>query len=251
MSQGHPTNLVPKVRSLEIHVTYRCTLRCPHCANCVSIAPCNEDMSIEWLMKLLVDSAALNYPWENLVLHGGEPCLHPHIETVYLMLQAYKSRWNTAVNLKITTNGYGPANPDAMKLAAAYGFEICDSHKDGTPQGYHYHTAIFNSPADNGEDWNEGCFQSSECGIAYTPRGFYECSPAGAAWRVMGYEPLCVDLKDLTPARLAEGFKVHCQHCGYARRVGHDGRDFVQDTSPPISKTWQAAIDACNRKHCP
>lgn len=235
--------IVPRVTALEIHVTYRCTLRCPQCANCVSIAPCNEDMSIEWLLKVIHESIALNYPWEWLVLHGGEPCLHPKIETIYLLLQAYKIRWNMKVNLKITTNGYGEANKAAMELAAAYGFEICDSHKDGTPEGYKYHAAMFNSPDDNGEPWSLGCFQSSECGICYTPRGFYECSPAGAAWRVMGYEPLCVDLKDLTAERLAEGFKRHCRHCGYSRITPRDGRDWKFDPDAPISKTWREAIE--------
>lgn len=233
--------IIPRVKALEIHVTYRCNLRCAHCHNLVSTAPSNEDMSIEWLLKLVHESAALTYPWEWLVLHGGEPRLHPKIETIYLILQAYKSRWNPAVNLKITTNGYGPDNKAAMELAASYGFEVCDSKKTGDKL-VPYHHSVLSSPSDCGEEWNLGCYQSSECGICYTPRGYYECSPAGSAWRVMGYEPMCVDLKDLSAERLAEGFKQHCKHCGYARKRDRDGRDWEQNPAAPMTRTWLDAL---------
>ena len=235
--------IIPHTGSLEIHITYRCNLHCAHCHNLVGPAPSNEDMPLSWLAKMLFDSLQLKHQWGWLVLHGGEPCLHPQAEEVYRMLAHYKKTANSSVMLKITTNGHGPHNKAAMELAASYGFDICDSKKTGIAL-VDWHSAVLSSPKDCGEQWYEGCYQSSECGICYTNRGFYECSPAGAAWRVMGYPPLCTELKDVTPELLAEGFKVHCQHCGYAR---FPDRNFSHNPDAPMSKTWIEAIEKYNQ----
>jgi hypothetical protein len=237
---------IPRIRALEIHITYRCNLRCAHCHNLAGPAPSNEDMPLAFLQKMLDDSAEIKYPWEWLVLHGGEPCLHPEFEKVCAALKLYKDTHNPAVNLKCTTNGYGPHNAEAMKLAVSYGLEICDSKKTGETPNIAYHAAVLSSPTDCGDPFSLGCYQSSECGICFTPRGFYECSPAGAAWRVMGYEPMCKHVSELTEERLAEGFKVHCKHCGYAR--GSGGRDWTIAPESPISKTWADAIAAYNHR---
>lgn len=238
---------VPRIYALEIHITYRCNLRCSHCHNLVSQAPSREDMTLEHLSKLLDDSIKLKYPWEWLVLHGGEPCLHPQFQTVCSMLRDYKKDHNPTVNLKCTTNGYGPGNEESMKIVTEYGIEVCSSNKNGVTGDIVYHTPYCSSPTDTGEPFNLGCFQSSECGICYTMRGFYECSPAGAAWRVMGYPPLVIELKDLTAEKLAEGFNVHCKHCGYARCVD---RNFIQNPTAPMSETWIKALAQYKSNAC-
>lgn len=231
---------VPRIHSCELHVTYRCNLRCSHCHNLISAAPCNEDMPVSWLYKMLNDSVHLKYPWEWLVIHGGEPTLHPDFTEICKMLAHYKQIANPSVELKLSTNGVGDAVMDGIKTAKEYGIEIYNSDK-GVPDYKPPHAAVLSSPMDCGEHYNEGCYQSSECGICYTPRGFYECSPAGAAWRLFHYEPVCVDLKDVTAEKMAEAFKEHCRHCGYARNEGK--REWVMNSDAPITATWQKAID--------
>lgn len=231
---------VPCIERLEIHVTYRCNLRCAHCHNLVGAAPCNEDMTLDCLKGMLDESVALKYQWKWLVLHGGEPTMHPEFRTICQMLAHYKQIANPDVELKLTTNGHGPHNDDAVKVATEYGFEIYNSKKDGSTPFVSYHAAVLSSPTDTGEPFTEGCYQSSECGICFTPRGFYECSPAGAAWRVLGYKPLCKSVRDITVEKMAEGFQKHCRHCGYART---GTRDWKMAPETPISLTWAVALE--------
>ena len=67
--------------------------------------------------------------------------------------------------------------------------------------------------------------------------GFYEkLDPL--AFRVFGYEPMAVELADVTPEKLAAGFALHCGHCGYAR-VGPK-KGYLE----PMTKSWVAAAAA-------
>jgi hypothetical protein len=202
-------------------------------------------MAPEFVQALVDDSVALDYPWKAIVLHGGEPALHPRFAEICFILSDYRKTHRPELVLKCCTNGCGAALDENRKLAAALGFEISDSHKTGEPL-VHYHTPYCSSPADCGEPFYLGCFQTSQCGICLTPRGFYECSPAGAAWRVMGYEPICTSLKDVTPERLAEGFKAHCKHCGYAR---YKDRNWTHNPGAPMTKTWIDALARYNSRN--
>ena len=230
-----PTSHVPNVRELEIHATYRCNMRCYNCATLVSQAPSNEDMPPEHLKKLLDDSVALNWPWTGMGLHGGESTLHPQFEELCRLMADYKAKHNPTCAIRVFSNGYGDYVQKQHEIATRHGLTIGNSYKQGPRDIGHITFGL--SPEDAGEPYHLGCFQSSSCGIAYTVRGFYECSHAGAAWRVFGYPPIVTELKDLTAEKLAEGFKVHCKHCGYAR-IGIDRRAVVEPTA-----TWKEALD--------
>lgn len=230
---------IPRIRAVEIHITYKCNLRCSHCHNLASVAPSNEEMTFDDIRNFVEESTQLSYPWEWIVLHGGEPSLHSDLDRICRLLQSYKLTVNPGVNLKITTNGFGDGNREKVAIAERHGFEIHDSKKDGSLIDVQHHTQVLSSPTDLGEEFNLGCFQSSECGICLTKRGYYECSPAGAAWRLMRYEPMATRLADVTEERLAEGFKIHCKHCGYAR---FKDRNFTFNPTAPISPTWANAI---------
>lgn len=242
MGKAIPTDHRPAVRSLEVHITYRCNLRCLHCSNLIEQAPSNETMPPATVAALLADSVRLDYRWERIVLHGGEPTLHPDLDEICEMLAAYKRDHNPACGIYICTNGHGEKVAAGIEVARRHGVGIENSMKGGG-QDVYYHHALSSSPADLGEDYNLGCFQTSKCGIAYTMRGFYECSPAASAWRLFGYAPMATRLEDVTEERLAAGFAEHCKHCGYSRI------NSGANVNAPYSETWKAAIDAYkNRK---
>jgi hypothetical protein len=242
MSNAHPSTHIPNIRRLEIHITYRCNLRCTHCSNNISQAPSQEIMPAERIENLLNESARLNWLWDWLVLHGGEPTLHPEFERICALLADYKKRSNPAVNLFVCTNGHGEFVRKQLAVTQQYGITNCNSDKNGSPLIV-YHVPLSVSPEDCGEDYYLGCFQTSRCGISYTNSGFYECSPAGASERLFGYPPLVAELKDLTAEKLAEGFKVHCKHCGYSRL------QLIPHPDAPMSKTWLEAIERYKNRH--
>lgn len=70
----------PALESLQLHVTERCNLRCPHCyAGCPSVAA-PGDLPPATLRRLLKEAAELGS--RETVLSGGEPLLHPELKRI-------------------------------------------------------------------------------------------------------------------------------------------------------------------------
>ena len=237
MSTAITTDHLPNIHHLEIHITYVCNLACAHCHNLAAQAPSSEMMPAFRVELLLRESARLHWPWAWIVLHGGEPTLHPELHEICTLLHDYKWACNHGVKLAIVTNGRGEKVTAGIEIARQHGLVIENSHKEDGHEFPSGHVPVCSSPEDAGEDYHLGCFQSSQCGIAYTNRGFYECSPAASAWRVFGYAPLATELRDVTAEKLAAGFATHCRHCGYARK------ELKGDPRAPMSKTWAKAIE--------
>ncbi len=241
MSNAIPTDHIPNIRHLEIHITYRCNLRCVHCSNLITQAPSNETMPVAQVQDLLDQSAELNWPWEWLVLHGGEPTLHPQFEDICIALHEYQLKSNPTVRLFVCTNGFSKLVAERMEIAAKHNVAPENSRKDGKPL-VSSHVPFSVSALDTGEDYMLGCYQSSMCGIAYNNHGFYECSPAAAGNRLFGYEPLATRLKDVTAELLATGFHKHCANCGFAR-VQHPEKLDEYRTGGPKHSMLDAAPD--------
>jgi MoaA/NifB/PqqE/SkfB family radical SAM enzyme len=81
-------------RFLEIELTGRCALRCPHCYRA---APVSGELPREAIVRIL-DQAPSRF--DCLIFSGGEPFLHPHI--VDLARHADKHGFS----VHITTSGY-------------------------------------------------------------------------------------------------------------------------------------------------
>jgi hypothetical protein len=189
--------------------------------------------------------------------------MHPQFEAVCGIFAKYRREHNPEVVVSLTTNGVGRKVAEGIKIAEGFGMEIGNSEKEAG-NDYPDHVPLSYSPADLDEDYYLGCFQSSICGIAVTNQGYYECSPAASAYRVLGYEPLAVKLADVTVEKLAAGFALHCKHCGYARKLPLYGDPYAPQGSfkrrlfnltlrlaskpkAPNTKTWQDAFDKYRR----
>jgi len=243
----------PNIRSLEIHITYKCNLRCNNCTNVVGLAPAPDlDMSLNDIDNLVQQSTDLHYPWNRLVLHGGEPTYHPEFLEICLRLAQYRNDINPKMLLYVCSNGLSERTRELNALAAKdCGFLIEDSskisYKNNPNYTPNYHVEFNVSPTDLNEPFSLGCYQTSRCGIALNKLGYYECSPSASMARVFGYLPLAQHLKDVTAERLAQGFSLHCKHCGLSRAGGHEQASphaLQQVTSP----TWAKALSAYNEK---
>jgi len=259
-----PTDHHPDIRVVNLHITYRCNKRCHQCFEMVDTAPSSSFMALETLESFIHESVTLKYPWRVIALHGGEPTLHPQFEQVCQMLSAYKKQHNAAVQLSLCTNGVGLHVERGIAVARYWGFEITNSSKSKKSQ-VSGHIAYTVSPSDLNEDYHLGCWQASACGLAFHEQGYYECSPAAAAYRVLGYRPPAKTLAQVTVERMEAGYNAHCKHCGFARKMvtAGDARApqhsfkkwlffvclwFNSKPWAKSSKTWQKALDDYKRR---
>jgi hypothetical protein len=221
---------LPNIRHIELCLTYRCNVPCPNCSNQCTQAPAAGDLPLAEIQRFVAESLELDWDWEWIVFHGGEPALHPEFPAICEILQAYREASGSTARLFVTSNG---TMPQRVERAIKMGFAPAIAPKRGQPLPY---VPVNESPTDLGLEHSEGCFQSWRCGICLNYLGYFECSPAAAAARVFGYGPIVKNLRHVTAERLASGYKMHCRHCGFAlpgrRRV-------TKQTSTP---TWERAL---------
>jgi len=85
--------------SFEIHVCEHCNLKCEECCN---ISPMNSEMYISSnQIKILCDFLKTNIKPDVIKLSGGEPLLHPELETI---TKTIKNNF-PKTTLRITSNG--------------------------------------------------------------------------------------------------------------------------------------------------
>lgn len=245
----------PNLGSLEMHITYKCNLACNNCTNLIGLAPAPKlDMTLEQIEEFCEESTAVRFPWKRIVMHGGEPTLHPEFERICDLLYEFQvhfppGNYMPSPTIALCTNGMLPKTKTRIKYARERGIAIENSNKEGaagnpgnTPD---YHVEFNVAPIDTGEGYNLGCYQSSRCGIALNHAGFFECSPAASMMRVFGWKPLARSVAELSVALLAAGYKQHCQFCGLSR--DHHPKALEQVTSA----TWAQKLELYRNQQKP
>src|SRR3712207_347384 len=91
---------------VEIEISTFCNLRCPNCDRSSPQAPSDECMSIEQIERFVAESVELDWPWERVVILGGEPTLHPDFDDVLDVLGKYH-RHRPETVFRMYTNGFG------------------------------------------------------------------------------------------------------------------------------------------------
>jgi len=236
-------NCVPTLKRLEIHLTYKCVLKCPQCISLVWQAPTNKEMTVEQIQKLVDDSKKLNWQWERISLHGGESALHPQLKEICKILADYKAESNPNVRLILCSAKSNEEILKGVKIADSFGFEtehniIKSLHTIGLE-----HLPYTYSPDDTNEDYTLGCNSASDCGMAYNSEGFFQCSNAAAASRVFNFPPVATELKDVTLEKLIDAFSIHCKHCGFSRPHS------VYDPTKKMTPTWKKVLTEYRNKH--
>ncbi|MBP7866541.1 MAG: tRNA adenosine(34) deaminase TadA [Acidobacteria bacterium] len=110
---GSPSPRTPALESLQVHVTERCNLRCPHCyAGCPSVAS-PRDLPFTTLRRLLREAAGLGF--RETVLSGGEPLLHPELKRI-LAHAASRSDVTLLTNGTLVDEGWASALKRHVKV---------------------------------------------------------------------------------------------------------------------------------------
>ena len=226
---------------IEIDVTFKCNLKCYNCDRSCRQAPEEISISIEQIHKFLGETLNNNHCWRRIRILGGEPYLHPEIDTILDILSEYKSENKDAV-IEIVTNGYGQKINRGIKKTPSN--IILNNTKKASQFNQKFEP--FNiAPVDIGKympsDYNKACWITEECGIGLNPYGYYQCGVAGSIDRVFGFniglKKLPVDQKQLIPLK-----RRLCAYCGHflnQKFISPEKRTPV--IGEPKTKSWETA----------
>ena len=234
----------PNINRIELCLTYKCNVYCDNCSGLCTQAPAGEelDMTVDQVKDFIAQSIELNWPWERITLHGGEPTLHPNFKEICEIVADYKKNHNENCGVWFCTNYASPKSHDfCEEIKMLYGIGAGISEKHGGANVPYVATNM--SPTDCGEAWERGCLITEDCGICLNHAGYFECSPAAAASRVFDRKPFATKLKDVTAGGLASCFETDCAHCGWSV----PGRARI--TEQQTSKTWKEALDKYEANH--
>lgn len=234
----------PRVRWLEIELTYTCGMRCHNCNRMTQLLPGQpyEMISMERIERLISESLRLGYPWEHWWLVGGEPTTHPELLEICEMISRYRDlRGPDRFAVGLATNGHGDHTQRVLaRLRQAYPhMKILNSAKSGPIN--HNFVAVCLAPIDKTPPTRYiGCEVSWRCGIALNYKGFYPCAVAAAIDRIFDIGKYITQMKDITTESMAELWQVYCALCGYHGEVRYCGDRTL------VSPTWAKAIRANN-----
>jgi hypothetical protein len=233
----------PNMNWLELDITYVCGMACHNCNRMTGIAPGRpeENITVEQIEKLLVDSIRLKYPWRELFLVGGEPTMHPDLDAIVERIATYRAMANPNLKLTLATHGHGEHTQRRLaELAAAFPFlQFLNSHKTGVVHPDFICPCV--APCDIDSEWSanhhyDGCSVSGHCGVSLNYRGFYPCAVAGAIDRIFGLDQVISELDDVTEAAVVECYQVFCRLCGYYRPIRESSQTI-------LSPAWRTALD--------
>jgi len=234
--------------TLEIDITYRCTLRCGNCNRSTGVAPSHpgQDITLEQIEKWIRQSRDQRYPWKRLRIIGGEPTVHPQFEVILHLLAAYRKEHNPGLVIEVFSNG--ATAETGRKLAWVQltfpDILVVNSKKYSNRQASF--VLVHQAPADRPGALDyvyQGCRLPLVCGMNFNYSGFYCCSPGSAIARVFGLDIAMKDIGAISDAGLKRMFGTLCPLCGhFDPRVA--GRHPGPDT---ISPSWQKALE---RYHC-
>ena len=194
-----------------------------------------EKVIISWT-SLFLQSLRRGIKWQRIRLLGGEPTLHPRLESILQMILAYKSMHNPGVRIVLCTNGAG--RHVARVLAGLPEGVIIESTARGMRQRLFrsFNLAPMDSVMYRFADFAAGCRFLSDCGLGLTPSGYYACAVAGDIDRVFGMN---MGRKNIPASddEMRDQMIVFCRYCGHFGFLWPTRRQ-------KTSLTWEIAYQA-------
>ena len=229
---------------MEIDLTYACNLACNHCNRSCPQAPSDERITLEQIKKMLNESITKGIVWQRMRLLGGEPTLNPELYEIAKELYNYKNNFSKDLQIVLITNGIAPASRElAAKLKTDFDIIIEDSSKQ--PLRQLDFIAFNQAPLDDQKykkaNYSNGCHVLNDCGLGFTPYGFYPCAIAGGIDRVLG---LGIARKEVpnTDDEMTDQLDKLCAWCG------HFKMNYGSAQNQGASSSWIEKYDAYQKK---
>jgi hypothetical protein len=245
MEAGTMADLTPITNQAEIHLTYRCNLRCRCCNRCSFLDPPHTpDITREDILAFFAQARALQ--WQpKIVIIGGEPTSHPQFEELVRLCADQSSH-----RVVVWSNGYSRATKAALARISSVAEVFAETLK---PKGsvVHPQQDVYCAPVDLGVS-RPICGQhaSRKCGISVDALGYTPCCMGGAVDGVLGLGARTRVLADLWDAdQVARQTRRLCDHCGHqlsqlAPFLGRRMATFERRHGGFASPTWARAFDA-------
>lgn len=228
----------PSREYVEIDITYKCNLKCMNCNRSCSQAPSDIEMSLGEIEAFISQSVANHILWKRIRLLGGEPTLHSRIFDIIDILLEYRKAHNPSVRLVLGTNYYGNRVlrilrnlPDSIVIKSTLKSSRVNLFKP-------FNVAPVDTRYNRFSDYARGCRIIEDCGMGFTPSGYYMCALAGGIDRVFGYGLGRDQLPDSFDT-LTDQMEAFCRVCG------HFGFQWPTRRTR-ISKTWRWAYRRYN-----
>lgn len=228
----------PNIDVLELHITYRCNVRCHNCSNLCAQAPAVEDLPVANVEYLLGRCHDAGHPFKLITVHGGEPALHPQALDIARLLVAHRAA--TGCGVWWLTNLSTPEIERTIRAIQDIGINPGVAQKDPSRRDIYTYVPVNMAPMDTRESYCHGCYLTESCGIAYNRLGFWPCSPMAAAARVFGYSPAATAPEEIDEEVMATKMIEHCLLCGFA------AINEVRVKEQQTSETWRRALHAYN-----
>lgn len=220
---------------IELDITYQCNLKCWNCNRSCSQVPSTATLSVAQIQQFLVESVEKNIYWERIRLLGGEPTLHPDFSDIIDLLLDYQTNHNRTVRLVVCTNGHGRKVNNVLSKLPKEIIKKSTFKTSNSNLFRPFNIAPVETLAHKFSDFSSGCRIMEDCGLGYTPQGYYICAVAGAIDRIFNFN---LGRKNLPEKRdsLIDHCNVFCPLCG------HFGFNWPTK-KPKISPIWQKAYD--------
>jgi len=226
---GYKQNLLNKV---QLELTTDCNMRCKNCDRSCGNARSQEHMSVQQIHQFVDESLSENRKWVRIDLIGGEPTLHPEIDSIFEIIKEYKDVVSEC-RIRFSTNGVGKLTNEVINRIPKW-VKIRNSSKDKKESLVF--TSYNKAPCDFGHLITPFCDIPWRCGIGLSRYGYFPCGAGASLARVFGFDIGIKKLNLVDYRSLFEQIKVLCKYCG------HSPTDCQERTNEAvISKSWSEA----------
>lgn len=240
------------VINIELDITQRCDKMCNNCTRrCdlfkgegIDVSP----SSIEDFVKETVDAG---HTWSKIFIMGGEPTLHPELQSIAEILMEYKNKHVPGCRVHLVSNCATKHARDMVEKMLSIGLEVRRSEKTDklVSKFWTMNVAPIDFSEFKGANYGDGCGQQLVCGLQrYVDDKYYGCAMAGGIERVFN---LGIGIDSLSEI-LNDGirrwqFEQVCGLCGrwrirYVRKSNGAGVREIDFDPPEIRNIFD--------KHC-
>ncbi|MFW6247186.1 MAG: radical SAM protein [bacterium] len=221
-------------KKIQIEITNYCQIGCGNCDRNCGVVKRQDHMSVNQILKFVVESINQNHFWERIDIIGGEPCYHPNLKEIFDVMKIYKNKYPKC-KVRFSTNGFGPKVNEILKTIPDWVVVRNSNKKSAKQKGF---DAYNSAPIDNGEKKVRYCSIPWRCGLALTRYGYFSCGAGASLCEVFGKNIGVKNLKDFNVDVVKKQLKEICMYCGHSNCKS---KHLINGNE--ISESWRKAID--------
>jgi hypothetical protein len=224
---------LPNFNKIEIDILYACNLKCDSCNRSSAQVNSQDYISLEQIESFITESIETNKKWDLINILGGEPTLHPNfLEIVNKILFDYIKIFSKNTMLQITSNGYGELTKKRLSQLPKHKQVYIDKNSFKTSSKVDYFTPFNNAPLDQEKysdvnNFSDGCWVASYCGVSLNLNGYYPCSIIGATDRLIDGNKGKKSLTDMDEESQKKLMNEYCRYCGNYSDYESNFGDFI------------------------